>query len=92
MKTMKKCSECGEQQQTEGPIGMTLPHGGLHFCPRFLGYYGGYWDNQPWIEDSESEYVTLCKNCTERLVREFPSILAKVKERWENDAEGMIEL
>lgn len=62
---------------------MNLPWGGLHFLPRAFGYYGGYWDNIPWAEPTDDEYVTLCKGCTERLIAAFPSMFAKVKKFYE---------
>lgn len=76
---MKNCNECGSAPTEEMPEWMQLPYGGLHFLPRAFGYYGGYWDNIPWTEPTDEEYVTLCKDCTERLIREFPSIFAPVK-------------
>lgn len=71
MKTVK-CDECGidaiATQQEE------LPDGGLELVPRLWGYYGGFTDNIPWQEATDTESIVLCHDCCVRLMYAFPSI------------------
>lgn len=78
---MTTCTEC------EKEIAEDFPSGGLSFFPRTFGYYGGYWDSEPWAELTEDERVTLCRHCTEVLLRAIPSILRVVEKSWDSRAE-----
>lgn len=67
----RSCSECNNELPPDNWGGMVL-------APREWGFYGGFTDNEPWIDVTENDYIHLCHDCSLRLVRSFSSIAKKI--------------